>query len=144
MAIRRAAPGHLSLLLPLVEAFYAADDHDFDATVATDALRPLLQDDRFGVVFLIEDGDDVAGYAVITWGWSLESGGRDARLDEIFVREPGRGVGSRALCEILDDLRSRRLPRLMLETKRSDDRARAFCVRHGFEEGDSTWMSLHL
>ncbi len=144
MVIRRAAPGHLPLLLSLVEAFYAVDGHEFDADVAAGALRPLLQDDRFGVVYLIEDGGDVTGYAVVTWGWSLESGGRDALLDEIYVGDRGRGVGSAAMAAILDDLRSRRLPRLLLETERPNERTRAFYARCGFEVDDSVWMSLSL
>jgi ribosomal protein S18 acetylase RimI-like enzyme len=144
MHIRRAAPGHLSLLLPMISAFYAADGHDFDAVRVSNALRPLLQDDRHGVVYLIEDGGAVVGYSVVTWGWALESGGRDALLDEIYVEPHGRGLGGRALEEIIDDLKSRNIPLVWLETERSNERARTFYSRHGFAADDSVWMSRSL
>jgi GNAT superfamily N-acetyltransferase len=35
----------------------------------------------------------IAGYLVITWGWGIESGGREALIDEIYVTPEYRGQG---------------------------------------------------
>lgn len=31
-------------------------------------------------------GEPPLGYAIVTWGYSLESGGREALLDEIYLK----------------------------------------------------------
>ena len=104
-ALCRATAAHLDLLLPLIEEFCAIDEHPYDEARVRRAVGPLLADDSLGVIWLI--GDPPGGYAVLTWSYSLESGGRDALLDEIFLRERGRGLGSAALAAIYDDLRAR-------------------------------------
>mgnify|MGYP006309414311 FL=1 len=140
--MRRATATDLETLLPLVEAFCAIDEHPYDETRVRRALGPLLADDSHGVVWLI--GDPPGGYAVLTWSYSLESGGRDALLDEIFLRERGQGLGSAALAAIYDDLRDRGVTRIFLETEEHNARARRFYARNGFVVEPSTWMAADL
>lgn len=142
--IRRATPGDLAAVLELVAEYCAADGHGFDAGTATAGLEPLLADDRYGVVWLAHHGDRPDGYAVVTWGWSLEAGGFDVVLDEIYVRHRGRGTGSRLL-EVLElDCRQRDVKRIFLETERPNDHARRLYERHGYEADTSIWMSKDL
>ena len=136
--IRRGGFSDQSLLLELIREFYDIDGHHFDADRLQAALPPLLEDDRFGVVWLI--GEPVCGYAVVTWSYSLESGGPDALLDEIYIRERGSGLGGRAMAAILEDLQRRGLTRMFLETERPNERVRRFYSRLGFVEEDSRWM----
>lgn len=114
VALRRATAADLETLLPLIEDFCVIDEHPYVPARVRRALGPLLADDTHGVVWLIGDPPD--GYAVLTWSYSLESGGRDALLDEIFLRERGQGLGSAALAAIYDDLRARGITRIFLET----------------------------
>ncbi|HSL26868.1 MAG TPA: GNAT family N-acetyltransferase, partial [Acidimicrobiia bacterium] len=65
-------------------------------------------------------------------------------LDEIYVRPRGQGLGGAGFDAVLDDLRHRGLPRIFLETERSNERVRRFYARHGFVEEDSIWMSRKL
>lgn len=140
--LRRASPDDLDDLLPLVAEFCTIDHHPFDADLVRRALGPLLATDDLGVVWLI--GDPPGGYAVLTWGYSLESGGHDALLDEIYLRERGQGAGSRALQAILDDLRSRGITRIFLETEDHNERVRRFYARNGLVVERSVWMSGSL
>jgi ribosomal protein S18 acetylase RimI-like enzyme len=48
------------------------------------------------------------------------------------------------LAAILEDVRARGLPRLVLETEKANEAARRFYERHGFASEDSVWMSLDL
>jgi GNAT superfamily N-acetyltransferase len=139
---RLAQPGDLDGLLPLVAEFCAIDGHDYDPARVRKALRPLLLDDRLGLVWLL--GEPPAGYAVITWSYSLESGGVDALLDEFYVRQRGRGLGSQAIGVILEDLRHRGITRIFLETEIRNEAARRFYARHGFATEPSVWMSADL
>ena len=151
--IRRAGPQDQALLVELIREFCQIDRHDFDEARVASALPPLLADDRFGVVWLIDDpgrasseagappGDDaVSGYAVVTWSYSLESGGPDALLDEIYLRNRHTGLGSRAMQAVLADLRRRGLRRMFLETESHNTQVRRFYARLGFVEEDSIWM----
>ncbi|GAA3851870.1 hypothetical protein GCM10022243_16960 [Saccharothrix violaceirubra] len=137
--IRRASNDDLSTLLPLVREFYAIDGHDYDEPVVTAALGPLLADDRHGQVWLFD-----RGYAVLTWGWSLESGGRDALLDEFYVADRGRGTGATVLTGLVDQARAAGARKIFLETEEPNDAARRFYRRHGFEPERSTWLSRTL
>lgn len=139
MQIRRATSADLSALLTLVGEFYVADRHHYDERRVTEALGPLLEDDDHGQVWLFD-----TGYAVITWGYSLESGGRDALVDEFYVRDRGRGVGSAAMRALLDKCREAGARKVFLETEEHNDAARRFYRRHGFEVERSTWLSREL
>lgn len=142
---RRAAPADLDALLPLVRAFCAADGHEFDSERVVAALGPLLRDDSLGRVWVIDDGaGGLSGYAVLTWGWSLESGGREALLDEIFVLEQGRGSGSDLLDHVLQGARAGGAAAVFLETESPNHRVRSFYARHGFGVEDSVWMRRDL
>ena len=135
---RLATPADLPELLGLVCEYCEADHHDFDEARVRSALVPLLESDRYGLVWVV--GRPAEGYAVVTWGYSLESGGADALLDEIYVRERRRGRGSELLRHIMQDLESRGLSRIFLETERHNEAVRRFYARHGFEEESSVWM----
>lgn len=144
MLIRRAVPDDLDRLIGLHSRFCAADGHDFDEERAREALTPLLDDDRRGLVWLAE-GDEGEGYAVVTWGWSVESGGPDALLDEIYAEPAGRGIGAALLEEIVSELAARgSVSRIFLETEQGNEAARRLYRRHGFEVEPSVWMSREI
>lgn len=144
MQIRLAGPGDLDRLLEMHARFCAADDHEFHPEAARTALGPLLFDDRVGLVWVAE-GDEGGGYAIVTWGWSVESGGRDALLDEIYTEPPGRGIGAALIEAILAELETRgSVTRIFLETEEGNEGARRLYRRHGFEVEPSVWMSRQL
>jgi GNAT superfamily N-acetyltransferase len=130
----------------MVRSFYDLDRHPFDERVVVSALGPLLADDSLGQVWLLidPDGSEPCGYAVVTWGYSLESGGREALLDELYVRERDRGTGSRALPQILAAATAAGAVRLFLETEAHNEAVRRFYRRHGLVAEDSVWMSVDL
>ncbi|HTJ33278.1 MAG TPA: GNAT family N-acetyltransferase [Dactylosporangium sp.] len=139
--VYRGGPDDLDGLLPLVREFCDADRHEFDAARVTRALRPLLESDEHGQVWLLGDR---GGYAVVTWGWSLESGGREALLDEIYVRERGGGHGSALLARVLTAAAEAGAAAMFLETEAHNERVRGFYARHGFDTETSIWMSRTL
>lgn len=137
--LTRATVKNLPELLELIREFCAIDGHIFDEQRLQRCLPDLLHTDDHGLVWLI--GEPVVGYAVITWGYSLESGGREALIDEIYLRSRGRGLGTRAIKALLEDCRSRGVQMVFLETEAGNSRAREFYARAGFTADDSIWMS---
>lgn len=184
--IRLATSDDIDAVTELVAEFCAVDDHEFDHDRVQRALRPLLADDTYGVVWVVTElGDEprgestpcdralvsaeeraeqaklkperseratdplkpragLTGYAVVTWGYAIESGGRDALLDEIYLRDRGLGRGGELLGAILDDCRRRGLSQVFLETESHNERVRGFYARHGFTVDPSVWMSRPL
>lgn len=140
--VRLAQPADADALVQLVREYCIEDHHEFREARVRSALSHLLEDDSFGLVWVI--GDPLAGYAVVTWGYSLESGGRDALLDEVYVRERGRGTGARLLRAAIDDAIARGMKRMFLETEAGNRGARRFYTRLGFAVENSVWMSRDL
>lgn len=141
VSIRRAEPRDRDVVIELVAEYCLADQHVFDAAATERALGPLLADDRHGMLWTIHT-DRLEGYACVTWGYSLEAGGPEALFDELFVRSRGRGIGTRAMQLVLDDVRSRGFTRIYLETEGHNERGRRLYERLGFVAEDSVWMSL--
>lgn len=148
--IRRAVETDTPALLDLIRAFYVEDGHPYDEARVLRALMPLLVDDTYGQVWLVcADGDPRAdgqllGYAVLTWGWSLESGGREGLLDEIFAAQRGEGLGGQLMEHVIGVAREAGCRTLFLETEAANDDARRFYARHGLVEQDSAWMSREI
>jgi GNAT superfamily N-acetyltransferase len=143
--LRRARTADLDDLLMLVREFCQVEQHAFDLDRMFTALRPLLADDALGQVWFVEDPEhpeEAAGYAVLTWGWSLGCGGREGLIDELHVRAHGNGLATRVLAELLDVAQAAGAARVLVETEAHDRRAREFYGQADFDLTDSVWMSM--
>jgi GNAT superfamily N-acetyltransferase len=143
-AIRRATVDDREQLCGLIERFYRIDGHEFDPARIDAGLVPLLHDDRHGQVWAATVDGTTVGYVIVTWSWSLESGGRDCILDELYVDRRGDGIGSALLRRAMDEAQRAGAAAMFLETEAPNDGARRFYVRHGFSADDSLWMSRPL
>lgn len=137
---------HLARLVELHAGYRLEDGLAVDDEVARAAIEPLLRDRSHGMVLVAGEGHELLGYAVLTWGWGLESGGREGLLDEVYLVPEirGRGVGGRLVERVLDAARGAHCRTLFLETEKANDDARRLYARHGLTEQDSIWMSLDL
>lgn len=95
-AIRPAGEKDQETLQEMRRSFCAEDPFPFDPEASGQALARLLARPEQGGVLLAEADGKAAGYAVWTLGFSLEFGGRDALLDELYVcpTERRRGLGA--------------------------------------------------
>jgi ribosomal protein S18 acetylase RimI-like enzyme len=143
--VRRATVADRDLVHVLVREFYEIDGHHYDRPHIDGALISLLTDDANGQLWLVvEDSGAAVGYAVVTWSFSLESGGRDCILDEIYVRDRGSGLGGLLLERALVEARAAGARAVFLETEKHNRRVASFYRRHGFVDDDSVWMSRSL
>ncbi|MEO0828872.1 MAG: GNAT family N-acetyltransferase [Pseudomonadota bacterium] len=122
-------------LLGLVAAFH--QDHGIarsDEQRAA-ALTPLLEGSPHGAAYLIGPRKAPVGYLVLSFGWSLEMGGIDCFLDEIYIRPPvrGRGMAREALVALLPGLAQAGVTAMHLEVKRDREQAARLYAKLGFE-----------
>ncbi|MBZ5704614.1 MAG: GNAT family N-acetyltransferase [Acidobacteriia bacterium] len=141
--LRLAAESDADLLLEFMREYYAFDGHHFDLSKARAALLGLLRDPSLGRVWLISTGQEVAGYVVLTLGYSLEFLGRDAFLDEFYLRENHRGQGlGRKVLELVEEAaRSLHVRALHLEAVRRNQAAQHFYRKLGFKDREHYLMT---
>jgi GNAT superfamily N-acetyltransferase len=124
----------LEILLPLMRAYYAFDTIPFDEARARSAMSGLLANPEYGLAWLIDVDGALAGYTVICFGYSLEFGGRDAFLDELYLYEPyrGRGIGTQAMNHMIAVCLERGIHAFHLEVTRDNHQAIAYYLKMGF------------
>src|SRR4051794_13451109 len=90
---RPASPADIPAILAHQRDFYAAEGYAFDEAVARHAIEGLSSDSERGHLWVLSIETSVMGYLAVTFGWSLEFGGRDAFVDEVYVAPAHRGAG---------------------------------------------------
>ncbi len=138
-----ATTDEVEILIAMVRDFYIHEGLKFNEAIARRALLRILGDDTYGRVFLILLADEIAGYAVLTFSFSLEFHGRDAFVDELFLREKhrGQGIGKCALRFLTEVCASEGVNALHLEVDRENKPAQALYRKFGFEDHDRYLMT---
>jgi len=145
-SFREATDSDLPILLPLLREYYAFDGHTFDDQQTPAALAALLRDPSLGRVWLIADGPTPVGYIALCFGYSLEWLGRDAFVDEFYLREDyrHRGWGRKTIAFVENAARSLHIRALHLEVARRNAPALQIYRKLGFREHLSTFMSKKI
>jgi GNAT superfamily N-acetyltransferase len=129
-----ATPDNLDLIVGMMRDLYQFDRLPFEEARARRALGGLIADDRVGRAFLIQEGDVVVGYVVLTFQYGLEVGGRETFVDELFIKEPHRGRGlGRQTFRFLDGFcRENGILAIHLAVELPNEQARRFYESIGF------------
>lgn len=140
---RLASAADSEVLLQFMREYYGFDGHAFDEKLARIALLGFLREPQYGRAWFVLDGDAPVGYIVLTFGYSLEYLGRDAFVDEFYLREThrGRGWGRRTLEFVEREARAQEVRALHLEVVRKNRAASAFYRHAGFVDHDHHLMS---
>jgi ribosomal protein S18 acetylase RimI-like enzyme len=139
-----ATPDDIEALIVMMRDLYAHDGlAPLDEATARSALLGVIGDGTLGRVFLILLANEVAGYAVLTFGYSLEFHGRDSFVDEIYLRAEyrGLGIGKRALEFLTGVCAENGVSALHLEVERNNTQAQAVYRKFGFEDHDRYLMT---
>lgn len=133
-AIHLCAEDDAGRIAPLLSAFraeYGLKETDEAREVA---LAPLLAGSPYGAAYLLGPARAPVGYVVITFGWSLELGGMEAWLDEIYVRPGvrGRGIATEVLLALGRMLEGAGVKAIHLEADREDRTGQALYRKAGF------------
>lgn len=140
---RVAVSSDADLLLDFMRDYYAFDGHGYDREKARAALVPLFENASFGRAWLILDDAAPVGYAVLCFGYSLEWLGRDAFVDELFLREDyrRRGWGNKTMAFLEGAGRELGVRVFHLEVIDENEAALNFYRKLGFRAHESTFMS---
>lgn len=99
---RRAIEDDAPLIMDMMVDFNRLEHIPWTRERGEAPLRELLRRADIGQIGILEDGREVAGYFVMTYGYDLEWNGRDAFLTELYLHEAarGRGLGRAALAAV--------------------------------------------
>lgn len=129
-----AAESDTDILLELMKEFYVIEHLNYDEKVIRTGLLQIFNNKNNGYAHLIKVDSNPAGYFILTFGFSLEFHGRDALVDELYVREEyrGKGIGSACLKKIEDLCRRNDIHAVHLEVDRTNIRAKELYLRTGY------------
>jgi ribosomal protein S18 acetylase RimI-like enzyme len=106
----------------------------------------LLRDRSIGRVWLIRRGQEDLGYVILTFGYDLEFGGRQAIVTDLYVVDRYRrlGLGTQTLHFLEETCRKMAIAALELQVERKNVAALAFYRKLGFERHDRIPLSKRL
>jgi ribosomal protein S18 acetylase RimI-like enzyme len=133
VTFRRARRQDVPTLLRFIRAYYRHDRRPFNVRTAGTAVRTLLTHPRQGRIWLICDRGKPVGYVVLTFGFSLEFGGREAVLEELYLMPSSRhrGIGACAVSFITSEARLLGMRALHLEVASWNTAARRVYEKAG-------------
>lgn len=124
--------------------------YEDDGLVFTDtnvsAMERLLAAPEWGRVWFIEFERQKAGYVVLCFGYSVELGGREAYVDELYVDRAlrRRGIARSALDLLLDEVRAMDVCAVHLEVDTTNERAVRLYAAAGFKVRDRYHMMTNV
>ena len=132
--------------LRLMRAYYAEDEHEFVPERAAAALNEIATGNALARLWLIFLDEDIVGYVCIALGFSLEVGGNEFFLDELFVdpEARGKGLGRAALDFVEGESRKLGARRICLEVEHHNVTAREIYLARDYHEHDRHLMSKWL
>ena len=141
---RDATLDDIPVLVDLMREFYAEADYPLDRRWAADSFYALLMDASLGAVWIVFHDSEPAGYVVLTVRFSMEYGGLDAFVDDLFVRprHRRRGLGRAALRALFDECKRRRVLAVHVEVGHDNVAAKALYSSYGLEQGDDGRQKL--
>jgi ribosomal protein S18 acetylase RimI-like enzyme len=144
---RAAAISDIDDLLHLMQGLQQDDPWSvpFDENDVRESLRELLVNPSAGRIYLICDAKFRIGYLVLSFDFSLEYGGKNAWIDELFIQHDlrGKGIGSKVLEFAAQAARDSGAKVLHLEVNRGNPAIDLY-RRHGFEDHNRYLLSKWL
>ncbi len=133
----QAGLGDAGTIDPMVKSFHIEEGAIVSDRVRRNTVETLLANPAFGRIFLVELADGArAGYAALAFGFSLEFGGRDAFLDELYILPAyrGRGLGGATLAAVNNWVEAEGICALHLEVEKANKTAKQLYLKSGFAD----------
>lgn len=145
MRSRVATAADVAAILTMMVDFNRHEAIAFDPKQGEPILRELIARPDLGCVLVFEE-DRMIGYAVLTYGFDLEFGGRDGFLTEIFLVEDarGKGHGKEALDRVIEAAKANGMHAIHLQVRHDNPNAKKLYEKSGFEAPERTLMTKLL
>ncbi len=129
--------------LQMIEDFYRLDAYPFNQHQASANFKEFLSNDQLGKFWLIQEGAEVIGYLILTYGYSFEYGGRDAFIDEFYLKETfrGKGIGTEVLTSLNLQVKKLRVRAIHLEVEKTNTAGNMLYKKTGFKGNNRSLLT---
>jgi ribosomal protein S18 acetylase RimI-like enzyme len=143
--LRGATLEDLADVLPRTAALNAHEDIVLEPAALEASLVKLLGDPSLGRAWLVERDGAAMGYALVTFSYDLEFGGREAWLTELWIDERARngGAGQAVLELLVPELRKLDVAAMHLQVRPENPAVRLY-ERAGFVASPRVVMTRKL
>jgi ribosomal protein S18 acetylase RimI-like enzyme len=144
--IRDATIKDVNSITSITDIYYQEDNYPFSSEKSSKTLALLLNNPTWGKVWVVEEKEEILGYFIVTLGFSLEYGGRDAFLDEIYFMPTLRGKGLGKICVemAIEWCKSQDVKAIHLEVEQKRDTAIKLYEKMGFILHDRLLMTRYV
>ena len=142
--IRNASAEDLPILLDLMEDFHGESGRALDREWAKAAFLALLGNLPLGAIWIATSDGEAVGYVVLTVRFTMEFGGLDAFIDDLFVRPAfrRRGLAQSLLAELFSECDRRGVLAVHVEAGRDNDAALGLYRSRGLQPGTDGRLML--
>jgi GNAT superfamily N-acetyltransferase len=133
--IRLARDSDIENIASLVALYWGFENiAGFDRTRITTLLADFLTRSQLGHCWVAEEGDELIGYLLAVYLFSLEHGGMMAEIDEFFVLSERRSLntGAALLDTASRTMRQEGIRHLQLQLGTQNLSGKRFYEKHGF------------
>lgn len=143
---RSASAVDIPTILKLLTEFYAESGFAVDRELTTRGLQELLGKPELGQLWLLMRDGNPAGYIVLTLRFSMEYGGLDAFIDDLFVKPAFRrqGLGRLGTETLFSECRRRGVRAVHVKVGRDNGPAQALYARFGMQLVDRQILTCQL
>ena len=133
-----------SIVINMMEEFYAIDNYPIDPIVSRDLFFQFVDNETLGRGWTLIYDETVVGYFILTFVFSFEYKGRIAFLDELFISKQARGtgLGKKALDFIIQQAESLSLKIIYLEVENHNEAAKKLYLSKGFKVHNRGLMKM--
>ncbi|UZR99224.1 GNAT family N-acetyltransferase [Chondrinema litorale] len=138
-----AAEEDIPLVLDMMKDFNEIYNYPFDAELGSINLNKLINNKELGRFWIIYQGGLIAGYVALTFGFSFEYKGRDAFIDELFLKESFRnkGIGKQTMEFLEKQAIDLDLGAIHMEVERENDKAMRLYSKQGYGDFDRNMLT---
>lgn len=133
-------------ILDMMASFNALDSYPFDPVAAKANLRDFTENQSLGRLYLMKDGITNIGYVVLTFGFSFEYNGRDAFIDELYIKEAYRnkGIGKATMDFVESEAKELNVNAIHLEVESHNEQAKKLYVGKGYKSSTRSLLTKRI
>jgi|SRR5688572_9258222 len=146
VTFKEASCHDVPTVLNMMASFNAIDNYPFDEMLTRQNLDHFVATPDLGRLWMIYSDELIAGYCVVAFGFSFEYKGRDAFVDEIYLREEFRnkGIGKQVIKFLEVQAKQLGVRTLHLEVERHNAKANKIYLDQGFSNNNRMLLTKRL
>lgn len=124
----------IPVILEMMEDFNSIYGYSFEKKISERNLNEFICNKSLGRLWIIDVDKNSVGYVVLSFGFSFEYRGKDAFIDEIFIKEEFRhmGIGTKTMEFIEIKAKEFQIRAIHMEVEKDNQKAKRLYLKQGY------------